>query len=130
MTREDSPTTVLVVDDEEDMRQLVCALLARAGLDVVDEALDGPEALLAIERLDPPPVPTVIVLDQLMPGMTGLEVAKRVLEQFPSQRIVLFSAFLTEDLKRQAAEIGVRACVSKTDVARLPSLITALVDGP
>ena len=124
-----SAITVLVVDDEADIRQLVRVVLEGAGLRVVDEAVDGLEALLSVDQLHPPPVPTVIVLDNRMPGLTGLEVAERVLQQIPEQRIVLFSAYLTEDIEQRASELGISACAAKSDVARLPALIAGVVDG-
>src|SRR5260370_13089108 len=96
------PITVLVADDDEDMRVLVREVLIRAGLEVVAEAIDGPEALDAIKRLHPPPIPTVLVLDNRMPNMSGLEVAALVLDQVPSQRIILFSAYLTDEIEAQA----------------------------
>ena len=125
---DNSAITVLVVDDEEDIRQLVRVVLEGAGLRVVDEAADGAEALLTFERLHPPPVPTVIVLDNRMPGMSGLEVAERLLQQMPNQRIVLFSAFLTDEIAQRASELGISACAAKADVARLPALIAGVVD--
>jgi two-component system, chemotaxis family, chemotaxis protein CheY len=120
------PITVLVADDEEDMRFLVRSILGKAHVEVVAEAIDGTAALDEIGRLKPPPVPTVLVLDNRMPGMTGLEVAARVLEQTPTQPIILFSAFLNPEIERQAEEIGIRACLSKTQVARLPEVIAGL----
>jgi CheY-like chemotaxis protein len=122
----DNGITVLVVDDEDDIRVLVRSLLERSGMQVVDEADDGIEALISVAQLDPPPVPTVIVLDQSMPGLSGLEVAERVLAKLPDQRIVLFSAFLSRDVREQAEVLGVRACVAKTDILRLPDIITDL----
>jgi CheY-like chemotaxis protein len=126
---EKSTVTVLVVDDENDIRQLVRAVLEGAGLRVVDEAVDGLEALDTLATLEAPPVPTVIVLDNRMPGLTGLEVAERVLQQIPEQRIVLFSAFLNDEIIAQAQEIGVSACAAKSDVGRLPELISGLLEG-
>jgi CheY-like chemotaxis protein len=112
--------------DEEDMCMLVRVVLSKAHVEVIAEAIDGQEALDAVHRLDPPPVPTALILDNRMPGMTGLEVAARVLEHTPSQPIVLFSAFLTEEIERQAEALGIRACVSKTDIDRLPQVIAEL----
>lgn len=123
-----SAVTVLVVDDEDDMRQLVRAVLEGAGLQVIDEAADGPAALDTLETLESPPVPTVIVLDNRMPGLTGLEVAERVLQRIPEQRIVLFSAFLNEEITARATDLGISACASKSDVGRLPALIAGVLD--
>jgi CheY-like chemotaxis protein len=122
----DNGITVLIVDDQDDIRVLVRALLERSGMSVVEEAADGLEALVSVSRLDPPPVPTVIVLDHSLPGLTGLEVAERVLAELPEQRIVLFSAYLDRDVQRQAKAIGVRACVAKTDILQLPGVISGL----
>ena len=122
------PVSVLIADDEEDLRALVRVLLTRAGFDVVAEAIDGEEALDQIARLEPPPVPTVLVLDNRMPGLTGLEVAELVSERVPNQRIVLFSAFLDDDVEKRARAVGIRACVSKTNLARLPEVIAAMAD--
>jgi CheY-like chemotaxis protein len=122
----DDDITVLIVDDQDDIRVLVRSLLERRGMRVVDEAVDGIEALISVSELAPPPVPTVIVLDQSMPGMTGLEVAERVLAKLPQQRIVLFSAFLDRTVLSRAKLIGVSACVDKTDILRLPEIISDL----
>ena len=122
-----SAITVLVADDEPDLRALARAVLERAGYEVVEEAIDGDEALAAVIRLDPPPIPTVMVLDNLMPGLTGLEVAERVLAGVPDQRIILFSAYLDADTRKRADEVGVSVCVPKTDVHRLPAVVAALV---
>jgi CheY-like chemotaxis protein len=118
--------TALIVDDDDDMRLLIRAHLSRAGLRVVEEAIDGPTALDIVSRLDPPPVPTVIVLDNRMPTMTGLEVAARVLASVPGQRIVLFTAYLTGEIEAEAARLGISACVRKSDIARLPAVISAV----
>ena len=119
--------TVLVVDDAPDMRFLARSVLESSGLHVVAEAADGPEALTAYRDLDPPPVPTVILLDNQMPGPSGLEVAEEILAHNPGQIIVLFSAYLSPEVIEQAERMGVAACVSKVDVTRLASIIRDLV---
>jgi len=122
-----SALTVLVVDDAPDMRFLAKAVLESAGLHVVAEAADGPEALLRVRDLDPPPVPTVILLDNQMPGPTGLEVAAEILAHTPEQIIVLFSAYLSDEVVEEATRMGVAACVSKIDVNNLATIIRELV---
>ena len=120
-------TTVLVADDDADLRLLVRVVLERAGFDVVEEAIDGEATIEAVTRLDPPPTPTVMVLDNAMPGLTGLQVAERVLARIPSQRIVLVSSYLDGEVEQRADEIGIARCVAKPDVHELPSILSDLL---
>jgi len=114
---------VLIVDDEEDMRALVRATIELAGPDVaIDEAVSGADAIARLEA----DRPEVVVLDHRMPGFSGLETAKRILAQHPTQHVVLFTAYPDRALLTQAEAIGVRACLSKNDLRRLPGLIGKL----
>src|SRR5689334_25260849 len=102
---------VLIVDDERDMRTVLRLLIDEAnhGLKVVAEAEDGVEALQQWRQRKP----TVIVLDNRMPGMTGLEIAEEILRHEPDQPIVLFTAYADHVTVETAASLGVR-CLSKT----------------
>ena len=64
---------LLIVDDEKDMRDLVCTNLRRAGFATV-EAADGITAL-SVARQRPP---AAIVLDVMMPGRSGLQVLQEL----------------------------------------------------
>jgi two-component system chemotaxis response regulator CheY len=123
-----SALTILVVDDEPDMRYLARVVLEQGGIAVTAEAGDGPEALDKLRELEPPPIPTVILLDNQMPGPSGLEVAAQILACLPDQLIVLFSAYLSDDIIEQATKLGVAACVSKGDALNLAEIIRDLVD--
>lgn len=111
----------LIVDDEDDMRLLLLFAInsENRGLRVVGEASSGDEALTLRRELDI----DIVVLDQRMPGLTGLETAEAMLAEEPGLPIVLFSAFVDEIMADRAGQIGVRACIKKGD---LPSLISAL----
>lgn len=121
-------TTMLIVDDELDMRMLVRVVIEMAnnGLSIVGEAADGDEALRVWRDLNGPPIPDVIILDNRMPGRSGLEVAEEILAERPGQLIVLYSAFLDDEIRTAAAELGVTRCVSKHDLELLPSVIHEL----
>lgn len=121
-------TTMLIVDDEMDMRMLVRVVIEMAnhGLSIVAEAADGDEAIQVWRDLNGPPVPDVIILDNRMPGLTGLDVARRILAERPGQLIVLYSAFLDDQVRAEAEEIGISTCVSKDDLERLPAVIESL----
>jgi two-component system chemotaxis response regulator CheY len=117
-------TKTLIVDDEEDMRFLVRAVIEAAnhGLVVSGEAADGAQT---IERWRADR-PDIIVLDQRMPGMTGLEVAERILGEHPDQRIILFSAYLDEDTTMEAKRLGIDMCLAKSEYTRLPEALWQL----
>jgi two-component system, chemotaxis family, chemotaxis protein CheY len=119
--------TVLVADDEPDMRELARVFLEMDGFEVVGEAVDGAEALQHFVELDPPPVPSIVLLDNRMPIMTGLETAEKILDQHPAQLVVLFSAHLDDAVEQRAQDLGVAACVSKMDTARLSPILRALL---
>jgi CheY-like chemotaxis protein len=119
--------TILIVDDDPDMRYLARAVLESSGIRVADEASDGSEALIKFRALEPPPIPTVVLLDNQMPGPSGLEVATQILADTPSQLVVLFSAYLSDRIIAEATRVGVAACVSKVDAINLPDIIRAVV---
>ena len=112
---------VLIVDDEEDMRALMRATIdvANEGLLVTGEAVDGEEAVAKWRR----DRPEIVVLDQRMPGASGLEVAERILAEHPEQAIILFSAYLDPDILDRAARLGIRACMSKREISRVPEAL-------
>jgi YesN/AraC family two-component response regulator len=112
---------VLIVDDEEDMRALVRATIevANEGLTVAAEAADGETAVSLVREQHP----EVVVLDQRMPGVTGLETARRILDEHPEQAIVLFSAYLDRDVVRAAQRMGVRMCLAKDNIRQLPDVL-------
>lgn len=122
--------TTLVVDDEIDMRLLVRTVLelAQSGFHVVGEAEDGIAALEAYNGLEPPPIPEVVILDNRIPKLSGLMTAERMLSICPDQIVVLYSAFLDDDVRRAAKAIGIAECVSKSDLEALPGIIKRLVD--
>jgi two-component system chemotaxis response regulator CheY len=111
----------LIVDDDEDMRFLLRAVIERAneGLQVAGEAADATEAIDRFRAVDP----DVIVLDHRMPGATGLQVAAQILAERPEQSIILFSAFLDDELISSAAELGIRACISKDRYDDIPEAL-------
>jgi CheY-like chemotaxis protein len=76
----DAMPTVLIVDDEIDMRTIVRLVLQSAsqGITVVAEAVDGVDALTVFENLKHPEVPDVVILDNRMPGRMGIEVAEEI----------------------------------------------------
>ena len=99
--------TVLVVDDQPDIVELVRAYLERAGFDVVSAA-DGEEALLLVRRRHP----DLVILDLGLPGRDGLDVARQVRKDSDVPIIMLTAR--TEETDRVAGlELGADDYVPK-----------------
>jgi DNA-binding NarL/FixJ family response regulator len=111
----------LIVDDDDDMRFLVRVLIeaANEGLAVAAEARNAAEAVDQWRQHRP----DVVVLDNRMPGRSGLEVAAEILAEQPSQSIILFSAYLDDETLARADALGVRACLSKDHYDELPAAL-------
>src|SRR6202163_1158487 len=80
----------VLVDDEQLARDELGYLLGQVGgVEVIGQAGNGVEALTTIDRLQP----DVVFLDVQMPGLTGFEVARRMLDGRPSSHIIFVTAF-------------------------------------
>jgi len=93
---------VLVVDDEADIRGTITALLRYNGYEV-DSVANGHDALRAVER----GAPDLLLLDQMLPDMTGVDVARRLRAEHPVLPIVFVSGHAEPDMLRDAVP-GVR----------------------
>jgi two-component system chemotaxis response regulator CheY len=124
MTGSQLSKRLLVADDTQDMRVLLRIVLERTDFSIVAEATDGTEAWAMWEKNRDEGL-FALILDQRMPGMTGLEVARQVLKERPQQRVVLLTAHLNDVLRAEAFALGVTAVVNKEDLtglARHPAL--------
>jgi CheY-like chemotaxis protein len=117
--------TTLIVYDKRDIRLLQRILIdaPNDGLSVIGEAASGTEAIAAVERIEP----VVVVFDEMMPDMTGVEAAAQVRRLRPAQIMVLCTAYLDERVIERARAAGMDAWLAKQDVADLPDLIRSLV---
>ena len=79
---------ILVVDDEESIRELYRAELAEEGYEV-DLAADGLQALRRLEAFRP----DLVTLDVKMPGIDGIETLRRIRERNPTVPVILVTAF-------------------------------------
>src|ERR1700737_2361678 len=80
----------VLVDDEQLARDELGYLLGRVGgVEVIGQAGNGVEALTTIDRLQP----DVVFLDVQMPGLTGFEVARRLLESRAASHIIFVTAY-------------------------------------
>ena len=84
------PLRVLIADDEEPARNELLYQLEQLGdIDIVDQAVDGLQAVSLAEAL----APDVVLLDIQMPGLTGFEVARQLLERGVGSHVVFVTAF-------------------------------------
>ena len=100
---------VLIVDDEENQRRALAIGLRLEGFDVV-LAASGAEAL---RLLAVPPAVDVAMIDLMMPGLNGLEVARQIRRSFPDVRIVLSSAYHLSARQVERADCGAVGFVPK-----------------
>lgn len=109
-----SAATVLLVDDEEDIRYLAAMQLERVGgFEVVGEAGDGIEAVRMAARLQP----SAILLDVMMPRMDGHTALPELLRVSPRSMIVMVSALSAESQAEPAISAGAFAYVEKEEMA-------------
>ena len=84
------PLRILIADDEEPARnELAFQLEQLDDIEIVDQAVDGLQAVSLAEEL----APDVVLLDIQMPGLTGFEVARRLLEREVPSHVVFVTAF-------------------------------------
>jgi DNA-binding NtrC family response regulator len=101
-------TRVLVVDDEEDAREMLAAILTQAGFDV-DDAADGFAALSKVSHYRP----DVVVTDLRMPGMTGVDLLQRIRRIHGDVPVILATGLETWDLCTAAEAYGAVTCLVK-----------------
>ena len=105
-----STLSIVLADDHAVVRAGLRALVENElACEVVGEAGNGPEALALVERLQP----SLLVVDLMMPGLSGLEVARQARQVSPATRIVILSMHSDESYVREALRVGVTAYVLK-----------------
>lgn len=124
----DAPVRVLVVDDDDVIRQLICLNLELEGFEVF-QASDGLDALAKVREVDP----AVVTLDIMMPKLDGWDAAARLRSdpETAHVRVVLLSARAQEaDLKR-GSRLGVDFYLTKPfDPDELVAVVRRLAETP
>jgi two-component system, NarL family, invasion response regulator UvrY len=124
---DNSPVSVLTVDDQEVFRAAAREVIdATPGFEALGEAASGEEALALLERLDF----QLVLVDLRMPGMGGVEAARRIKEMRPGAVVVLVSLEERQDVPATAWGSGAVAFVRKQEFA--PTMLRRLwlIHGP
>ncbi len=114
-------TTIVLGDDHKIiLRGLRAVLEAQPGFSVIGEAADGLRVAGLTEKLKP----DVLVLDLMMPGLSGFDVARRVTKRVPKTRIVILTMYSSEAYVVEALRSGAMGYVVKDAIA--DELVTAI----
>lgn len=119
---------MVIADDHEIVREGIRRLLARLrpNWEICGEAASGNQTLELVSALNP----NVVVLDITMPGMSGLEAARRIAKLNLGCRILIFTVHDSEWLKSEIRDTGAHGYVQKSQVARdLVVAIERLLEG-
>ncbi|WP_310541410.1 ATP-binding protein [Phenylobacterium sp.] len=114
---------ILVLDDDESVRQVLVGSLRARGY-VVFQAANGEDALNALAEIDP----DLFVLDFLMPGLNGAEVARRARQMRPHQKLLLVSGHL-DSVALEGAVAGVSVLQKPFDGPTLALRVAEVLRG-
>jgi NarL family two-component system response regulator LiaR len=94
---------VMIVDDHDMVRRGLSAFLkAKPDLELVGEARNGREALIVCEKVQP----DVILMDLVMPEMSGAEATRAIRERCPLVQVIALTSFQDKELVQQALQAG------------------------
>jgi DNA-binding NarL/FixJ family response regulator len=106
------PKSVLVVDDNAAIRQMLCCVLTlETDFAVCGEAENGRDAIEKAQALHP----DLIVMDLSMPVMNGIEAARTLKILFPMLPVIIFSEYSDVFSEQEARSAGISALVSKSE---------------
>lgn len=101
---------ILIVDDHPIVREGLAAVLeAQQDMDVAGEAGDGEEAVAKFAELQP----DIVLMDLAMPGTDGVEAIRRIRGTDPDAKVVVLTAYDTDDRIFQAVQAGARGYLLK-----------------
>jgi two-component system cell cycle response regulator DivK len=125
--KEGLPKKILIVDDNQDSRELVVKIIKKMGYQMI-EAVDGEEALEKAIAENP----DLILMDISIPKIDGYEVTRRLKSQvsFKDTPIIALTAHAMKGDREKALEAGCQGYISKPiNVRELPELIRSYLRG-
>lgn len=119
-------TSVLVVDDDSLMREMLKAILRSEEYQVVGEASNGEDAIALCARLKP----KLVLLDIQMPKMDGLQALEAIRKAQPAVKVIMVSAEATMDKVTEAIKKGAAGFVVKPfNAARVLDKVSECITG-
>ena len=116
---------ILIADDSVAVRRSLHGLLEQnPDWKVCGEAVDGADVVAKAQRFKP----DIIVIDFLMPHMTGIEAAGTIRRLLPCIPILIFTMDITDQLIEQAKSVGIKGAVQKSNTKEMMRAIAALLD--
>jgi DNA-binding NarL/FixJ family response regulator len=100
---------VVLVDDHPVYREGLAKLLSQSGVEVAAQAGNGPDALSIVEEA----APDVVVMDLNMPGMSGVDVTRKLVERNPASKVLIVSVSAQEEDVTEAILAGASGYVLK-----------------
>jgi DNA-binding NarL/FixJ family response regulator len=121
------PVRILVVEDHSVVRRAICSLLSSdPALNVICQTADGEQAVQKAEELQP----DLALLDISLPGISGIETARRIRHVSPKSQIIFLSQHDSPQVVRLALNMGGQGYVAKSDAgSELLNAIRAVREG-
>ncbi|HEX3352660.1 MAG TPA: response regulator transcription factor [Terriglobales bacterium] len=118
---------ILVVDDHEVVRRAICSLLSSDPvLNVICQTADGEQAVQKAEEFQP----DLVLMDISLPGISGIEAARRIRRVSPKTQIIFLSQHDSLQMVHDAMNVGGHGYVAKIDAgAELLKAIRAVREG-
>lgn len=115
---------ILIVDDEKPLVQLCRIILESAGYEVW-EAYNGSQALALLHDK----LPDLVILDVMMPGLTGIEVCQEIRARYPTKpRIIMYTADDRNGTLEASIQAGANAILTKeTPIYDIPEKVHAFL---
>ena len=106
---ENKKVSVLAVDDSRTMLAMIAGQLKGSNFEVVATALSGPEAVEKYKQFNP----QLVLLDIVMPDVTGIDTLEQLLKTDTGARVVMVSSAGTEETVRDCLKKGAKSFLQK-----------------
>ena len=118
----DDAVSIVIADDEPDVRMLLRLQLESRGFVVAGEAPDGRTAIDLLEETGA----DVVVMDLLMPGVSGIQAIAELRAERPHLKVVAYTAVAGDYVRNEMARLGVPLLLKSGDIEPLARAVREL----